>query len=189
MIGVSDIERALPLYRDLLAYDRVVYDEAGQFADLRGLPGGERRLRRVLLSHSEPRKGPFSQLLGPSEIELVQALDDVPGRRIFGHRFWGDLGFIHLCFDVTGMEDLKDASVYAGFPFTIDSQDSFDMGEAAGRFAYIEDPDGTLIEFVETHKMPLLKKFGWYLDLQKRSPAKPLPRWMIKALALGRVKP
>ena len=31
------------------------------------------------------------------------------------------------------------------------------MGDAAGQFAYIEDPDGTLIEFVETHKVPLVK--------------------------------
>ena len=32
------------------------------------------------------------------------------------------------------------------------------MGEAAGHFSYIQDPDGTLIEFVETHKVPILKK-------------------------------
>jgi hypothetical protein len=63
------------------------------------------------------------------------------------------------------------------------------MGEAAGYFSYIEDPDGTLIEFVETHKIPLLKKLGWYLDLRKRSnPEKPLPRLLLKALGLGRVK-
>jgi hypothetical protein len=71
----------------------------------------------------------------------------------------------------------------------VDSSGSFDMGEAAGYFSYIEDPDGTLIEFVETHKIPILKKIGWYLDLRKRSnPEKPLPRWMLKTLGLGRVK-
>ena len=30
-------------------------------------------------------------------------------------------------------------------------------------FAYVEDPDGTWMELVETHKPPILKKFGWYL--------------------------
>ncbi|HMB92310.1 MAG TPA: VOC family protein [Rhodothermales bacterium] len=187
LIGVSDIDRALPLYQGVLGYDAVVYDETGMFPDLHTLPGGDRRVRRVLLAHSQARQGPFSELLGPSQLELVQALDATP-RRIFEGRFWGDLGFIHLCFDIKGMDVLKSGCAAAGFPFTIDSQDSFDMGEAAGRFSYIEDPDGTLIEFVETHKMPVLKKLGWYLDLRKRPPAKPLPQWMIKALGLSRVR-
>jgi catechol 2,3-dioxygenase-like lactoylglutathione lyase family enzyme len=187
MIGVSNVVRALPLYQGILGYDRVLYDEIGVFPDMNVLPGGLRKVRRVRLAHSQPRQGPFSQLLGPSQIELVQALD-VTLRRIFDGRLWGDLGFIHLCFDVKHMDALKSACEDAGFPFTVDSQDSFDMGEAAGRFSYIEDPDGTLIEFVETHKMPILKKLGWYLDLRKRPPAKPLPKWMIKALGLSRVR-
>jgi hypothetical protein len=62
------------------------------------------------------------------------------------------------------------------------------MGKAAGHFSYIEDPDGTLIEFVETHKLPLLKKLGWYLDLRKRRPEKALPTWMLKTLGFSRVK-
>lgn len=187
MIGVSDVDRALPLYQGVLGYDTVVYDETASFPDLYAVPGGAPCVRRVLLMHSQPRQGPFSELLGPSQLELVQALDVTP-RRIFEGRCWGDLGFIHLCFDIKGMDALHSACAAAGFPFTVDSQDSFDMGEAAGRFSYIEDPDGTLIEFVETHKMPILKKLGWYLDLRKRPPTKPLPRWMIKALGLSRVR-
>jgi hypothetical protein len=62
------------------------------------------------------------------------------------------------------------------------------MGEAAGHFTYTEDPDGTLIEFVETHKLPILKKLGWFMDMKKRKPGKPLPDWMIKAMGLNRVK-
>jgi len=62
------------------------------------------------------------------------------------------------------------------------------MGEAAGHFAYIEDPDGTLIEFVETHKVPILKKLNWYFNLKNRDPRKPLPSWMIKSMGFGRVK-
>ena len=62
------------------------------------------------------------------------------------------------------------------------------MDNASGRFCYVEDPDGTLIELVETHKVPILKKIGWFLDLQKRDQEKPLPNWMIKMLALSKVK-
>jgi hypothetical protein len=41
---------------------------------------------------------------------------------------------------------------------------------------------------VETHKVPILKKLGWYLDLKKRGQHKPLPNWMISAKGLNRVK-
>ena len=40
-------------------------------------------------------------------------------------------------------------------------------------FTYIEDPDGTLIEFVETHKVPIAKKFGLFVDMIKRDPENP----------------
>jgi len=91
------------------------------------------------------------------------------------------------------MDELKSYCETKGFPFTVDSKkshegNSFDMGEAAGHFAYIEDPDGILIEFVETHKIALLKKLGLYLDLRKRDPRKALPDWMLNTLRFSRVK-
>ena len=91
-------------------------------------------------------------MLGPSELELIQVEGRAP-EKIYKDRFWGDLGFIHLCFDIHGMEALKQECESKGYAFTVDSANSFDMGEAAGHFSYIEDPDGTLIEFVETHKI------------------------------------
>ncbi len=194
VIGTSNPERAVKLYSGILGYDTVVYDKEGNFEDLASLPGGSGRFRRVLLQHSEDRKGPFSSLFGPSEIELIQALDRKP-EKIFKNRIWGDLGFIHLCFDVLGMKALKKECDTKGFPFTVDSDvhpqgKPFDMGEAAGHFAYVEDPDGTLIEFVETHKIPISKKLGWYINLWKRKdPTKPLPKWMMKMLRYMRVRP
>jgi hypothetical protein len=83
---------------------------------------------------------------------------------------------------------LKEHALAHGYTFSIDSEDSFAMESAAGRFCYIEDPDGTLIELVETHKVPLFKKWGLYLNLKKRSLEKPLPDWMIRMLSLSRVK-
>ena len=189
MIGVSDIERARTLYSDILGYDCVEYDETGRFQDFACLPGGnDHAVRRVLLSHSRPRSGSFSRLLGASRIELVHTANRKP-RHIFEDRYWGDCGFIHLCFDVHGMDVLAQECEMKGFPFTVDSSSSFDMGEASGRFSYIEDPDGTLIEFVETHKIPILKKWGWYLNLKNRDPKKPLPNWMLKTLSMNRVQP
>lgn len=185
MIGVSDIDRARVVYSDILGYDTVIYDLEEQFADTASLPGGTILSRRVLLGRSAPPAGPFSALLGDSQIELVTIRDRTP-RKIFEGRYWGDMGFIHLCFDIRGMREMETLCKAKGFPFTVDSAKSFDMGEAAGHFAYIEDPDGTLIEFVETHKIPIMKKLGWYLDLSKRDPQKQLPGWMLKTLRFNR---
>ena len=60
------------------------------------------------------------------------------------------------------------------------------MGGHSGQFTYVEDPDGTWIEFVETHKIPIVKKLGWYLDTRKRPQGKPLPKWMLKIPAASR---
>lgn len=187
VIGVSDMERSLHFYQKVLGCDKVVFDEKSTFEDIISIPGGDSTCRRVLLRHSEPRKGAFCKLLGDYEIELVEINHRKP-RKIFEDRYWGDLGFIHLCFDISGMEAMKKHCQSLGFPFTVDSSNSFDMGEAAGHFSYVEDPDGTLIEFVETHKLPLLKKLGWYLDLRKRPAGKALPNWMLRTLSLNRVK-
>jgi catechol 2,3-dioxygenase-like lactoylglutathione lyase family enzyme len=192
VIGVSDIEKSRVVYSGILGYDKVIYDKTGIFHDLEDLPGGKNEFRRVLLERSEPSAGPFSRMFGKSVIELISACGN-QGKRIYENRFWGDPGFIHLCYDMHGMDELRIFCESKGFPFMVDSKkshegNSFDMGEAAGHFSYIEDPDGTLIEFVETHKVPILKKFGWYLDLRKRDPNKPLPDWIVKTLRYSRVK-
>lgn len=187
MIGVSDIDKSKKFYADILGYDTVIYDREGVFEDLQHFPSGSNRARRVLLKHSKPRSGAFSRLLGSSEIELIKVYDRNP-RKIFENRYWGDHGFIHLCFDITNQAAMKELCAVKGYPYKVDSGPVFDMGEAAGHFSYIEDPDGALIEFVETKKIPILKKLGWYLDLTKRDATKPLPDWMLKALSFSRVK-
>ena len=187
ILGTTHITKTTHLFQNMLNYDQKVYDKKSVFTDLKSLPSGDLECTRVLLRHSKPRVGAFSRLLGATEIELIQVHGRTP-KKIFENRFWGEYGFIHLCFDVNGIENLKKRLDTEGYPFTVDSANSFDMGEAAGRFAYIEDADGTLIEFVETHKVPIMKKLGWYLNLQNRNPEKSLPRWMLKAMGMNKVK-
>ncbi len=186
-IGVSDMNVSMDFYKNVLGYDTVVFDSKGKQEDMEDYDPDHQNFRRILLKQSEPVMGPFSGLLGDPVIELIQTLDRKP-RKIFENRYWGDLGFIHLCFDIIGMDEMRKKCQANGFPFTVDSSDQFDMGEAAGHFSYIEDPDGTLIEFVETHKIPVLKKIGWYLNLLKRNRTKQLPKYMLRALSLNRVK-
>ncbi len=132
-------------------------------------------------------EGAFSRLFGHIDIELIQVLNRQP-RKIYADRYWGDPGFIHLCFDVNNMDLLQQKCNDLDYPFTVDSASTFDMGEAAGQFSYIEDPDGTLIEFVEAHKLPIIKKWGWFINLKKRKHKKPLPDWMLKTMSFNRVK-
>lgn len=186
MVGVSDMDRSIAFYRDVLGYDSVVYDVTGQFDDWSIMPNFEQQYRRVLLADSRKPKGPFSSLMNKGKIELVQALEREP-KKIYEGRFWGDPGFIQICYDVVGMRALGEFCRRKGFPFTVDScpdGESFDMGEASGHFTYIEDPDGTLIEFVETHKIPIVKKMDWYIDLKKRKSTKPLPKCMFRLMGM-----
>jgi catechol 2,3-dioxygenase-like lactoylglutathione lyase family enzyme len=183
VIGVSNMERSIAFYGWLLNTD-IVYDT---IVTERLFDGEEQRYRKVLLNKHCCGKGAFGKLLGPVEIELVQCLDRAPVR-IYENRYWGDCGFIHLCFDVFDMSGLKKYAGQKGYNFTVDSIDSFGMQHASGRFCYVEDPDGTLIELVETHKVPVLKKMGLYINLKRRNLEKPLPDWIIKLLALNRVK-
>ncbi len=189
VIGVKNMEESLPVYQEMLQYNQVVYDKTGTFEDLKGLPGGEKKFRRVLLKHSDSKEGAFSPFFGHSVIELIQATEYTP-RDIYEGRIWGDPGFIHLCFDINGMDAFREKAKSMGHPFTVDSanaMETFDMGEAAGSFAYIQAPEGTLIEFVETHKIPIMKKIGWYIDLRKRG-HHPLPNYVLKMFRFMRVK-
>lgn len=186
MVGVSDMDASVRFYRDVLGYDDIVYDCTGHFDDWSLLPNADATYRRVLLRSTAKPEGAFSGLLSMGTIELVQALDRQP-HRIYEGRYWGDPGFIQLCYDVTNMKALGAHCEAQGHPFTVDScpgDTSFDMGDASGHFTYVEDPDGTLIEFVETHRIPVAKKLGWYIDLLHRDRHKRLPRFLFRMMGL-----
>ena len=185
VIGVSDIERSLPFYTKLLEYDKVVFDQTGVFEDLQAIEGGKGTLRRVILERSKPIEGPLSRIMGTSHLELIQSVD-APGKKLYEGRYWGDPGYIHLCFDVRHMDAVKEQTEAMGHPFVCDSGADFGMGDANGHFTYVEDPDGTLIEFVETFKIPIAKKFGLYLNLANKDDRKPLG--ILKLLRFAKVK-
>ncbi len=187
VIGVSDMERSIKWYCSILGNCHIVYDYCGPYTDKPGSMKGAHVCRRVLISKKASDNGPFSRLLGCVQIELVQALDRTPVH-IYENRYWGDCGFIHLCLDVTDMTALKEKLLLIQQAFTVDSNDSYLMGHSAGRFCYLEDPDGTLIELVETHKVPVIKKLGIFFNLRDRKKKMPLPNWMVGLLGLNKIK-
>ena len=175
-MGVSDIKKTIAFYEKFLNYvqnGEVYTDEQG--------------FERVWLKPKQKVTSAFSDLLGPTQLELV--CDPKGGRKnSFEGRYWGDCGYIHICFDVQGMNYLRAKCEKENNAFEVDSENSFDMGEAAGQFAYIEDTDKTLIELVETHKVPIMKKIGWYINLKGKKVQKTLPHFIFKVLAKKRIK-
>lgn len=186
VIGVSDMDRSIAFYSQLLDYDRVVLDQTGTFDDLRPLEGGNQVFRRVMLERSQPIEGPLCQVMGTSHIELIQSID-ITGPKLYENRYWGDPGFIHLCFDVRHMDAIREQAEAMGHPFVCDSGEDFDMGDANGHFTYVEDPDGTLIEFVETFSIPICKKLGLAINLKNRDDHKPLK--VLRLLRFAKAKP
>ncbi len=188
-VGVTDIDKALTLYADLLGYDKIIFDETSVFEDWKNtVPGGEKKFRRVRLAQSNQPGGGFAKVMADTYIELVQAIDYTP-KKIYADRLWGDIGFVHLGFDVRGMKALGKDLAEKGFGFTCDTEDTLDMGGTTRvHCTYIEDPDGTLIELIEVYKIPIIEKLGIFLNLENRDPLKPLPDFMLKALRFGRIK-
>ncbi|MEX2597209.1 MAG: VOC family protein [Salibacteraceae bacterium] len=188
IIGVSNMEESIRFYRDILGLDQVLSDETGVFDDFKKLSGGNERYRRVRLAPKKRNQGAFSKVLCDFYVELLQVTSSEPLDHNMKGRYWGDQGYIHLCFDVNEMDAIKSKAEQHNNPFTIDTGNSFSMGEAAGRFAYIEDPDGSLIEMVETEKITISKKLGWRLKLSKARKNKPLPDFMFKVIGMTKVK-
>jgi catechol 2,3-dioxygenase-like lactoylglutathione lyase family enzyme len=186
-VGVSNIDKALKLYAEILGFDQIVYDKTGVFDDWKNLPAGNGRFRRVLLTQSAQPGGGFARVTGKTYIELVQALERNPAF-IFHNRIWGDTGFAHIGFDVKGMKALGADLKAAGYPFTCDSNDALNMGTTKVHCTYIQDDDRTLIEMIEVYKVPIIEKWGVFLNVEKRDPLKPLPDFMLKALRFSRIK-
>ncbi len=186
VMGVRDVDRALR-YFQIFGFDRVLIDRERMFDDWNSMPGTRQVFRRVLIAQSQPGRGAFGGLLGPVTLELIEAREH-RGEHVFAGRQWGDCGFIHLCFDVHNLPELTRVLGHRFSPCTVDSRDAFEMGNAAGHFCYHEDPNGTLIELVEAHRLPLLPALGWSLNLKTRDSRRPLPRWLLGMMRFSRVR-
>ena len=180
--GVSNMEKALTFYRQLFKL-KITSDKTITGNEFHTIPGGNEQFRKVELCSTNENPGGFGTLYGKYKLVLLECLT-AKRTKIYEDRYWGDLGYIHLCFDVFNLENLKSTAANVGYHFTVDSADSFNMGAAAGRFVYLEDPDGTLIELVETHKVPICKPLNLYYNLRGDNGNKPVPNWLVKALAI-----
>ncbi|MFY0600048.1 MAG: VOC family protein [Cyclobacteriaceae bacterium] len=190
IIGCSDLDKSIQFYTDVLGFELKHKTKEEKVPSFEKLPGGNHTFKRAFLTKAKQAIGGFSNFLGNTEIELIQSTD-YQGVKMYEDRYWGDPGFIHVCFDVKDMDDLKTHCGSLGHTFVLDSFDtekgeSFNMGNVTSRVAYIDDPDGTAIEFVETHKVPLIPKLGITINLEGKN--KDVPKWVYKLIKLNKVK-
>lgn len=174
-IGVSDMSQSLDFYR-LLGYESILSDE--HLHD----PEDSQTYRRVILAAPSRSNGRFGKFIGDSQLELIQSLDRKPNKT-YEERYWGDPGYMHLCFEVFNLAAWRRHFKEHYGDFVLLSQEDFPMGKAKAQWSYIEDPDGTLIEMVETHKIPIIPGI-FSLNLHRKDPHKPLPSFFIKLLSL-----
>lgn len=185
-IGVSDIEKSKHFYA-LLGFDQVLYEGQGVYDDLKGFPGGDQDVQRVILTSSQVAKGPFGAVIGYSLIELICTPLRV-GQKIFRGRIWGDVGFVHIGLDVVDMRGLAAQLAQKNIQLQCDSQAALSMGKTQVHCAYICDPDGVLIELIEVYKIPLIEKWGIFLNVHGKKAGKALPNWLIRLLRFSRIK-
>jgi catechol 2,3-dioxygenase-like lactoylglutathione lyase family enzyme len=153
-VGVSNLEQSLTFYNTFLGYDVEIYKYEGECPEWDGILGKGRKIKRVLLERSKKPQGPYKHFLKGGMIELIE-VEGNSGKRNFEGRQWGDIGFMELCFDVSDIrgtvKDLTEKGVTIAVPPYTQK-----MGKKTeATFAYIKDPDGSLLEFAELNRLPV----------------------------------
>ena len=130
VVGVTDMDRALAFYRDVLGMD-VVFET---------LISGE-PFDAVLHAKRKQEGRVVGGLLGGLMIELLslgaKPATDKPARR-------GITGIQNVSLSVIDLDDTHRRIRNAGYP---PQQDPFEIGGV--RMFFVNDPDGTPVEFIE----------------------------------------
>ena len=131
-IVVSDMEKSLKFYRDLLGLKvKSLVDEEGEFLD-------------NMLAH-ENVKNKVAKLYAKNGNALVELIDS----KSYGNKKDRDfftIGASHFALTVDDLDETYDYLIKNGVKFTAPPQQSPD---GFVKVTFCEDPDGTLIELVE----------------------------------------
>ncbi len=144
-IAVTDLDRSLPFYQNLLGFDRLLVPIHTSFSDmldqLVGTTGAH--IRSCLLGNS----------MDDGIIELLEVTNP-RGRSIpFGVTF-GDFGYLQTCFYHSDISAVISYCNETGVEFLTGLKVMDDgIPEHAGSFIYIKDPDGVPVEFLWLHNL------------------------------------
>ncbi len=137
---VSDLERSLVFYRDLLGCEVVARQEkqGGYLAEMVGYPDAHVRMAHL--------RAPESDHI----IELFEYLAPASDRRAGGARLEPrNVGTAHMCFIVSDLTATYERLLAAGVEF-FSPPVEIDTGiNAGGRALYLYDPDGAPMELFQ----------------------------------------
>lgn len=154
-LGVSDLERSKAFYRNALGFDRVLYAFEGEMPEMEPVAGGPLRAKMAILERSQPASGPLSRLLPRGVLKLFEVKES-RGRHAYKGRRWGDIGCMEFCMDVTDLPAVVADMKAKGIPIYLPPVE-IDMGSGSkGMVAYVRDPDGSIVEFVEAKSIAWL---------------------------------
>ncbi len=140
-ISVTDLERSVSFYRNLLGFHVAIIDIHEGFSGLvdEVSAGAHSRVRSCLLSANGKRD---------AMIELFEVLKP-RGRSIPFSAIWGDFGYLQVAFNCDDIRAVVHDLERAGMDLLC-SPKVMDGGipEHPGEFVYVRDPDGIPIEFL-----------------------------------------
>lgn len=144
-IGVSDMQKALAFYRDVLGFGQVVFDYTGAIPGSDDSPMRRDAEARVVMLRNQ-NVTPIAQGM----IELVQLLPpSVPE----AHRVefeWGNIGIAEVCQDVKNIEEISKIMVDKGFNVVMPVLYAILSGEEV-KYCYFRSPERVLVEMIEWH--------------------------------------
>lgn len=147
-ITVSDLDASIRFYEALTGTRIANKDKVGgpRMAAVQGLD-------KVLIRYANVH-------LDNLNIDLLQYDEPAPGRARYVN---GDIGAMHLCFEVDDLDAVHRRMVEAGFafsgpPMTFSEEDMLSEGIGT-KVAYFDDPDGTHLEIIEPQG-PFRRKAG-----------------------------
>ncbi len=149
-IGVGDLKRARSFYRDVLGFGDVLHEFKGRMPELDAVTGG-REMEVAVLGH----RGEGSSAMPLLERAIVKLVHTPAyrGKVVYEGRRWGDVGLMEMAFDVSDLGETTNAVISRGAEL-FHPPTRVDMGSGtAGRFSYIKDPDGNVVEMVEVEKV------------------------------------
>lgn len=152
-IGVSDIDKSLNFYCDFLGFKDIVFDYTGELPAMDLVRGSNVLARVVILAN--PNFTPISQGM----IKLVQLLPPSKPKDIRPEYEWGSICIAEVCMNVKNIEEIYRISTeemnYE--PVLSPAYATCPPNDEECKFAYIRDPEGILIEYIE---WKMYKGFG-----------------------------
>jgi catechol 2,3-dioxygenase-like lactoylglutathione lyase family enzyme len=144
-IGVSDIDRSLLFYREILGFKNVLLDVTYRDLTMGQVIGRSVGVRIIMLEND----------LGGGAIKLVKLLphhEDHMGhksRLISSGRRWGDAGHLEVAVEVSDVERTYAEFKKKRLEFALSPQHWHIPDKLGATYFYLRDPDGVLVEVID----------------------------------------